>query len=208
MAAISIVGIPKAALSTVRPMVISTAIWTICAAALFAVSMPAESRAGFLYVPPGEHVAVGGSGKDRAPALHDGAASGADDRGRRVPGRSPVFRGAPDSAERTRLRRADAEPPENNGAAGPWQVRPGEMLRDILGRWGRRAGVEVLFLTDRRYRLHEGRTFEGPFENAVEALFAALSHLPHPPAGETRAGGRTLAVMHKSDPTRTAGGGR
>jgi len=83
-------------------------------------------------------------------------------------------------------------------AAGLWQVRSGEMLRDAMSRWGRRAGVEVLFLTDRRYRLHEGRAFAGSFEDAAEALIAALAHMPHPPVAETRQGGRTYAVLHQA----------
>ena len=85
---------------------------------------------------------------------------------------------------------------------GDWQVRAGETLREVLGRWGVRKGIEVLFLTDRRYRLHEGRAFRGSFEEASEALFTALSHLPHPPVGELRTDGRTLAVMHRLSPDR------
>ena len=71
-----------------------------------------------------------------------------------------------------------------------------------MSRWGGRAGVEVLFLTDRRYRLHEGRTFAGAFEEAAEALFAALSKMPHPPVGEMRRDSRTLMVMHSARPDR------
>jgi len=89
------------------------------------------------------------------------------------------------------------ERPGNPGA-GLWHVRSGEMLRDAMSRWGGRAGVEVLFLTDRRYRLHEGRTFAGAFEAAAETLFGALSHLPHPPVGEMRQDGRTYAVLHQA----------
>ena len=81
-----------------------------------------------------------------------------------------------------------------------WRVRSGETLREVLSRWGTRDGVEVLFLTDRRYRLHEGRTFAGPFAEAADALFATLSQLPHPPVGERRSDGRTLAVLHRSRP--------
>ena len=88
------------------------------------------------------------------------------------------------------------------GAAQPravlWHVHPDETLRRVLGRWGGRAGVEVLFLTDRRYRLHEARTFSGSFTEATEALFAALSHLPHPPVGELKRNGRALAVLHRA----------
>ena len=91
--------------------------------------------------------------------------------------------------------------PERSGTpvAEFWQVRPGEMLRDVLARWGRDAGIEVLFLTDRRYRLHEGRRFHGSFGEASQALLSALSHLRHPPVGEMRAGG-TLAVLHRVSP--------
>jgi len=88
--------------------------------------------------------------------------------------------------------------PADESGAGLWQVRSGEMLRDAMSRWGRRAGVEVLFLTDRRYRLHEGRAFAGSFEDAAEALIAALAHMPHPPVAETRQGGRTYAVLHQA----------
>ena len=57
--------------------------------------------------------------------------------------------------------------PANGGAEaaaqaiGLWRIGADETLREILERWGERAGVEVLFLTDRRYRLHEARVFEG-----------------------------------------------
>ena len=81
---------------------------------------------------------------------------------------------------------------------GVWRVEAGDTLRAVLERWGTRAGVEVLFLTDRRYRLHRGQAFEGAFIDAVRALFFALSHLPHPPAGEFTAGGRSLAVTHRA----------
>ncbi|MDE0050796.1 MAG: TcpQ domain-containing protein [Rhodospirillales bacterium] len=93
---------------------------------------------------------------------------------------------------------------EQRGNPGPslWHVHSGEMLRDVMSRWGGRAGVEVVFLTDRRYRLHEGRTFAGAFEAAAETLFAALSHLPHPPVGAKRWGGRTYAVLHRVEPGR------
>ena len=87
--------------------------------------------------------------------------------------------------------------PDNPGAS-LWHVRSGEMLRDVMSRWSGRAGVEVVFLTDRRYRLHEGRTFAGAFETAAEALFIALSHLHHPPVGEMRQDGRTYAVLHQA----------
>ncbi len=45
------------------------------------------------------------------------------------------------------------------------------MLRAALARWGGRAGVDVLFLTDRRYRLEAAAAFVGGFMDAVQALF-------------------------------------
>ena len=87
---------------------------------------------------------------------------------------------------------------EPAAAAEPWRVHAGETLREVLARWGARAGVEVQFLTDRRYRLHGAGAFEGGFDGAVQALFKALDHLPHPPAGEFAAGGGSLAVTHRA----------
>ena len=100
-----------------------------------------------------------------------------------------------------------APPPGEPVHAGPggWEVHAGETLRATLDRWGARAGVDVLFLTDRRYRLGGSRTFEGGFAAAARALFAALAHLPRPPVGELSNDGRTLAVLHR---TPNAGGGR
>lgn len=78
-----------------------------------------------------------------------------------------------------------------------WRVREGEMLRDVLARWGARAGVDVLFLTDRRYRLDGSAVFEGGFGEAAEALLQGLAHLPHPPEGALAWDGARLAVTHR-----------
>ena len=82
--------------------------------------------------------------------------------------------------------------------SGPsvWRLHEGEMLRSALARWGARAGVDVLFLTDRRYRLEAAASFEGGFMDAVQALFRGLSHLPHPPVA-ARAEGAALVVRHR-----------
>ena len=90
--------------------------------------------------------------------------------------------------------------PGERGDPGPdvWRVHPGETLREVLARWGAGAGVEIVFLTDRGYRLHGGRAFEGGFAGSVEALFDALGHLPHPPAAEFAPGGRSLTVTHRT----------
>ena len=79
-----------------------------------------------------------------------------------------------------------------------WHVRRDETLREALERWGARAGVQVLWLTDRSYRLHEERIFRGTFVKAVGALMFALSDLDRAPVGELASDRRTLAVMHRA----------
>ena len=91
-----------------------------------------------------------------------------------------------------------AAPPPSESAHAGWQIHAGETLRAALNRWGARAGVDVLFLTDRRYRLGENRTFGGAFAAAARTLFAALAHLPRPPVGELSNDGRTLTVRHRA----------
>ena len=79
------------------------------------------------------------------------------------------------------------------------------MLRAVLARWAERAGTDVVFLTDRRYRLDGDAAFEGGFADAVQALFRSLSHLPHPPLAARSEGGTTLVVRHRM-PATPAGG--
>ncbi|MCY4501206.1 MAG: TcpQ domain-containing protein [Alphaproteobacteria bacterium] len=149
----------------------------MAATVLAAAWLSTAGHAGFLYVPQAE-----------TPAAAVGAVG-------------------PEAAEAAHERsRSRATERSGTPVAGFWQVGPGETLRDVLGRWGGRAGIEVLFLTDRHYRLHEGRRLNGSFGEASQALFAALSHLPHPPVGEMRAGGGTLAVLHRVSPRRTGDG--
>ena len=92
---------------------------------------------------------------------------------------------------------ADTDPPPDPGPA-VWLARAGETLRAVLARWGARAGTDVLFLTDRRYRLDGAAAFEGGFMDAVQALFRGLSHLPHAPVAARSEGGTTLVVRHRS----------
>ena len=170
-----------------------------------ALTMPA-AEAAFVYVPPdgpAQSAIEYDATEIRAP-VSEGVQG--KEGGREIPGAAreggapletvsdPGVGAGEDHAPTT----AEAE----GGAPDPglWHVRPGETLREVLGRWGARAGMEVLFLTDRRYRLHEGRTFAGPLAEAADGLFATLSHLPHPPVGERRSDGRTLAVLHRSRP--------
>ena len=81
---------------------------------------------------------------------------------------------------------------------GVWRVHAGETLREALARWGARAGADVVFLTDRRYRLNGDAAFEGGFAQAARTLFEALAHLPHPPEGALSGDGRSLAVTHRA----------
>ena len=145
------------------------------APAAVAVLLAPAASAEFRYVPPEAPV--------QAEAPAPGAAESAADRGgRHVPSASDAAEAADGAAA---------------GTGGAWRVNAGGTLRGTLDRWGARAGVDVLVLTDRRYRLHEARDFPGPFAEAVDALFAALAHLPHPPAGALSADGRTLTVLHR-----------
>ena len=100
---------------------------------------------------------------------------------------------------------ARTDPPAAPVAAPPadpgpevWRVDAGETLRAVLARWGRGDGTDVLFLTDRRYRLDGAAAFEGGFMDAVQALFRGLSHLPHAPVAARSEGGTTLVVTHRS----------
>ena len=88
-----------------------------------------------------------------------------------------------------------------------WRVHAGETLREALARWGARAGADVLFLTDRRYRLEGTASFEGTFGEAARSLFGALAHLPHRPEGALSEDGTSLVVTHRL-PRPTAGGGK
>ena len=83
-----------------------------------------------------------------------------------------------------------------------WSVAQGETLRQALARWSAMVGVELVWLTDRTYRLHETRRFRGTYAEAVAALSRSLSGLDPAPAAMASADGRTLVVRH-----RPAGGG-
>ena len=90
--------------------------------------------------------------------------------------------------------------------ASVWRVREGEMLRAVLARWAERAGTDVVFLTDRRYRLDGDAAFEGAFADAAQALFRSLSHLPHAPVAARSEGGTTLVVRHRKPASPASGG--
>ena len=169
-----------------------------------ALAVPCASAA-FLYLPPDE------TSRDAVPAAGSDIGSTAARQSERwtAEGGASNQEGSESvSPLQVQVTTADARPgAPANGAAeaaahgtGLWRLSADETLRGVLDRWAGRAGVEVLFLTDRRYRLHEARRFEGSFAEAAQALLAALAHLPHAPAGELRTGGRTLAVLHRARP--------
>ena len=80
-----------------------------------------------------------------------------------------------------------------------WEVRRGELLRDTLGRWSDRVGVELVWLTDRRWRLEAGRSYRGDYGSVVQALLWGLSGQPQAPVGELSGTGRgrVLTMLHR-----------
>lgn len=78
-----------------------------------------------------------------------------------------------------------------------WSVAQDETLRDALMRWSAMVGVELVWLTDRTYRVHETRRFRGTFAEAVSKLARSLSGLERAPEAAIAAGGRTLTVRHR-----------
>jgi len=80
-------------------------------------------------------------------------------------------------------------------ARDAWSVLQEETLRDALTRWSAMEGADLVWLTDRRWRLHERRHFQGTFTEAVSALAEALSGLN--PAPDLSIAGRTLSVRHR-----------
>ena len=86
----------------------------------------APAQAGFRYVPPAETDAVPAEAIAKSPGLADIGPP---------PGPGPAVSGT--SVLEPRV----------------WRVHAGETLRGALSRWGERAGADVIFLTDRRYRI-------------------------------------------------------
>ncbi len=86
-----------------------------------------------------------------------------------------------------------AAPPEPE----VWRVAPGELLADVLARWGGRAGVAIVWLTDRRWRIDQGVTFRGTFDQATRSLLFGLSHLAFAPVAQFAPAAATLAIVHR-----------
>ena len=158
-------------------------------AALLLAAGPDIASAGFRYVPPETLVPetlVPETAQEEsvrpAPAAHEPVA-----KGRAAPGGT--------------VRVPDPAPDR-------WHVHAGETLRQALARWGARAGTDVLFLTDRRYRLERAVAFEGAFVDAVRTLMGGLSHLPRPPETAFAADGASLTVTHRAAKREGKGDGR
>ncbi len=169
------------------------------AIALLALSA-APAAAGFRYVPPAETGAV--------PAEAIAKSPGAADIGP-PPGPGPAVSGT--SVSDPAVSGTSVSDPRVSGTSvldpRVWRVREGEMLRAVLARWAERAGgTDVVFLTDRRYRLDGDAAFEGGFSDAVQALFRSLSHLPHAPVAARSEGGTTLVVRHRKPASPASGG--
>ena len=163
----------------------------------------APAAAGFRYVPPAETGA--------APAEAIAKSLGAADIGT-PPGPGPAVSDTsvlgPKISDPSVSDTSVLDPRVSGtsvSGASVWRVREGEMLRAVLARWAERAGTDVVFLTDRRYRLEGNAAFDGEFADAVQALFRSLSHLPHPPLAARSEGGTTLVVRHRM-PASPAGG--
>ena len=86
-----------------------------------------------------------------------------------------------------------------------WSVAQDETLRDALMRWSAMVGVELVWLTDRTWRVHETRRFRGTFAEAVGKLARSLSGLERAPEAAVGPDGRTLTVRHRAG---KSGGGR
>lgn len=96
------------------------------------------------------------------------------------------------------IREADIEFASARAGVSDWRVWAEETLRSAMSRWGARAGVEFVWLTDRHYRVHDGRVFRGrTFEEATASLFAALGDVRDAPAGRLSADGSSMVMRHE-----------
>ena len=162
----------------------------VAAALLLLAAVSAPASAGFRYVPPADVEAA------TEPAAKD---AGEAARGKLATPGADALHGDIETAPGPG-RAVSGTSVSGAGVSGTsvWRVHAGETLREALGRWGARAGADVVFLTDRRYRLNGDAAFEGGFAQAARTLFEALAHLPHPPEGALSGDGRSLAVTHRA----------
>ena len=194
------------------------------AAALLFLTMPAPAQASFSYVPPPD-IPVFQEAEEDTGTLADALARLAPDGStlrwdRRVDPNRPLETDYQDwqallqgealawsqDGEDLVIRPVDLDPVEIEHAppaehAAEWTMATGELLRDVLDRWGASAGVRIVWLTDRRWRLDETRVFQGRFIDATRSLLFALSHLSHAPVAEITADGRSITVVHRGPPS-------
>ena len=164
----------------------------VAAAVALLALWAAPAEAGFRYVPPLEAAAE--------PAEKGAGAAEVE----APPGPGPAITGM--SVSGTSVSGTSVLDPSVSGASvldpgvsgtSVWRVREGEMLRAVLARWAARSGTDVVFLTDRRYRLDGAAAFDGGFADAVQGLFRSLSHLPHAPVAARSEGVWALVVRHR-----------
>ena len=159
----------------------------VAAAVALLALWEAPAEAGFRYVPPLEAAAE--------PAEKSAGAAEVE----APPGPGPAVTGTSVSGTSVLDPSVSGASVLDPGVSGTsvWRVREGEMLRAVLARWAARSGKDVVFLTDRRYRLDGAAAFDGGFADAVQGLFRSLSHLPHAPVAARSEGGTTLVVRHR-----------
>ena len=80
---------------------------------------------------------------------------------------------------------------------GPWTLKKGETLCEVLERWTDTASVELVYVTNRRYTLYGPWRTTGTLEEAVPRLMSALSYLPSPPVATFAQEGRSLVLQHR-----------
>ena len=163
---------------------------TVAAAAVALLALSAApASGGFRYVPPAEAEAAA---EPAAKSVPDDGAGDIELPGTSLPGTSVSGTSVSDPFP---ARRSRTRAPPARASGGCMRAR---CCAPCWRAGAARAGTEVLFLTDRRYRLDGDAAFQGGFADAAQALFRSLSHLPHAPVAARSEGGTTLVVRHRA----------
>lgn len=75
------------------------------------------------------------------------------------------------------------QPPLLSSGSDAWRAEPGEHLRDVIKRWAKRAGVEVVWSTEYDYPVQASASFSGSFEEAVRDLLSGFVDAKPQPFG-------------------------
>ncbi len=199
------------------------------AAFLFAAASgtPQSTRAEFLYVPPEVKAEAlptlalaepAAEGEGLARMLLDGdataamgvpaGAAGTREEGGEEREREGAAGGEDRVAALSSARPETQPPPEQalpEAAPEPWEVHAGSTLGQVLSGWGKRAGVEVVMLSDREYLIGSSHVYHGAFVDAVRTLLFGLGHLSYAPVGQFFSDGKVLAVYHRVPAERAEG---